>query len=324
VARKEDTSTGRQLNLTDAQRRRIISTSSIIGIVGNLFLSLLKIIIGFISGSFALIGDGVDSMTDVFTSAVTLFTSEISNRPPDWEHPFGHGRAETIATKVLSFIIFFAGGQLALTAIRFIMSGEQREVPSSLAFVAIGISIVGKLLLMLNKHAAGKKANSAMLIADAKNMRNDIFISLSVLIGVFFTIFLNMPILDSITTLLVSAWIIKTAYSIFSETSVELMDGMKDPGYYQKMFDIVRDVSGVVHPHKARIRKINNMYIIDMEIEVDGSLTVCQGHDISIRAEQAIREGMDDIYDVNIHIEPVGNTERQDVFGVTEDILPKE
>jgi cation diffusion facilitator family transporter len=324
VARTKDKAAENEVGLTDAERRKIISRSSILGIFGNLILSLLKITIGFISGAFALIGDGIDSMTDVFTSAVTLFTSEISSKPPDLVHPYGHGRAETIATKVLSFIIFFAGGQLALTAIRFIISGEQRPVPTNLAYVAIGASIIGKVLLMINKFSAGKKARSAMLIADAKNMRNDIFISLSVLIGVFFTITLEMAILDSISTLVVSAWIIRTAYGIFSETSIELMDGIKDPGYYSKMFSIVKDVEGVSHPHKARIRKINNMFIIDMEIEVDGSLSVREGHEISIKAENAIRAGMDDIYDVNIHIEPVGNTEKQEIFGVTEEILPKE
>ncbi|MDA3835764.1 MAG: cation diffusion facilitator family transporter, partial [Spirochaetales bacterium] len=212
--------------LNDKTRRKLIRRSSIIGIAGNLILSLIKIIIGIISGSYALIGDGIDSLTDVFTSGITLFTGVIANKPPDLEHPYGHARAETIATKVLSFIIFFAGAQLGLTALKHLLSQEIRDVPSNLAFVAIGLSIAGKILLMMNKFRAGYKANSSMLIADAKNMRNDVFISVSVRIGVFFTIILNMPVLDSITTLVVSIWIIKTAYGIFSETSLELMDGI--------------------------------------------------------------------------------------------------
>ncbi|MGM0431912.1 MAG: cation diffusion facilitator family transporter [Spirochaetota bacterium] len=308
----------------EKQRRAIIRRSSIIGIIGNLLLSALKLVIGVISNSFALIGDGIDSLTDVFTSGITLFTGTVSSKPPDLRHPYGHARAETIATKALSFIIFFAGAQLGLTAIRHILSGAERQVPTSIAFYAIAASVVGKVLLMGDKYRAGKKANSSMLIADAKNMRNDIFISLSVFIGVFFTVLLGMPILDSITTLVVSFWIIKSAYGIFSETSVELMDGISTPETYGELFSIVNSVEGVVNPHKTRIRKLNNVYIIDMDIEVDGSLTVREGHQIAVEAEKAIRYGMDDILDVNIHVEPVGNIEKRENFGVTEDLLSKE
>ncbi len=163
-----------------------------------------------------------------------------------------------------------------------------------------------------------------MLIADAKNMQNDVYISLSVLIGLFFTIQLQMPILDSITTLFVSAWIIRSAYMIFTETSVELMDGLDSSELYSEVFRIVKQVGGVVNPHKTRIRKLNNVYIIDMDIEVDGALTVTEGHKIAKAAEHALREQIHDIYDVNIHIEPVGNIEKHENFGVSEDLLKKE
>ncbi len=306
------------------QRERIIRRTSWIGIIGNLLLSVIKIVIGFISGSFALIGDGIDSSTDVLTSGITLFTGRISNKPPDLEHPYGHARAETIATKLLSFIIFFAGAQLGLTAVKQLVSGEVREVPTSVAFVAIGISIVGKVLLALNKHKAGKKVMSSMLMADAKNMVNDVLISVSVLVGVFFTIVLDLPILDRVTTIIVSLWILKSAFEIFSEASVELMDGLDSPEIYGQVFKVTREVPGVVNPHKTRIRKLNNVYIIDMDIEVDGSLTVAEGHGIAIETEKALRKAIPQIYDVTIHVEPEGNIERYENFGVTEDLLTKE
>lgn len=309
-----------QSNLVET-RKRLIKKSSLIGIFGNGTLSALKITFGIISGSYALIGDGIDSMTDVFTSTITLLTSSISSKPPDVEHPYGHGRAETIATKLLSFIIFFAGAQLGLTAIRTIIAHSVREVPSPLAFIAIGISIIGKILLAFNKYSAGKKADSAMLIADAKNMRNDVLISVSVLIGVFATIILELPVLDSITTLLVSLWILKSAFEIFFETSVELMDGVPSIDIYRDLFSAVKQVDGVINPHKTRVRKLNNVYIIDMDIEVDGSISVKEGHQIAIRAEQAIRERLDSVYDVTIHIEPEGNIENRENFGVSEDLL---
>ncbi len=310
--------------LDQKQRELIIRRTSWIGILGNAVLSSIKIGIGFISGSFALIGDGIDSLTDVLTSSITLFTGAISSKPPDLEHPYGHARAETIATKLLSFIIFFAGAELGIAAIKQLIAQEVRETPSPIAFIAIGISIVGKILLAMNKFRAGEKVNSSMLIADAKNMKNDVYISLSVLVGVFFTIILNMPILDSVTTIVVSLWILKSAFEIFSEASSELMDGLDRPEMYEEVFKITRLVPGVVNPHKTRIRKLNNVYIIDMDIEVDGSLTVAQGHEIAIQTEKALRDEIPAIFDVTIHVEPEGNIETYENFGVTEDLLMKE
>ena len=324
MAEREDDAAQVGRTVNGELRDRVIRRTSWIGIVGNSLLSAIKITIGFISGSFALVGDGLDSLTDVLTSGITLFTGSIANKPPDLEHPYGHARAETIATKLLSFIIFFAGAQLGLAAIRDLLTGDIRRVPTPLAFAAIGISIAGKILLALNKHRAGVRTNSSMLIADAKNMRNDVLISLSVLVGVFFTIILKMPVLDRITTLFVSVWILRTAYGIFAETSVELMDGLDSTEIYERLFSIVKDVEGAANPHKTRIRKLNNVFIIDMDIEVDGELTVREGHRIAVLAEQAIRQNMKDIYDVNIHIEPIGNIEKRETFGVTEDLLTKE
>ena len=107
-----------------------IRLASMIGIIGNLILAILKIAAGLISGSLAVIGDGIDTTTDVVTSFVTLITARIISKPPDAEHPYGHGRAETIATKILSFIIFFAGAQLAWSTALRLISRETVGVPT--------------------------------------------------------------------------------------------------------------------------------------------------------------------------------------------------
>ncbi|MDA3832957.1 MAG: cation transporter, partial [Spirochaetales bacterium] len=96
------------------------------------------------------------------------------------------------------------------------------------------------------------------------------------------------------------------------------------PESYKRLFSIVKEVEGVVNPHKTRIRKLNNVYIIDMDIEVDGLLTVHEGHAIAVRAERAIKRGRAASYDVNIHVEPVGNIEKRESFGITEELLTKE
>ena len=141
MAEREDTSP-----VTD-ERIRVIRRASWVGIAGNGFLSALKIVSGFLFYSYALIGDGLDSLTDVITSLVTLVTARIAARPPDLEHPYGHGRAETIATKLLSFIIFFAGAQLAFSSIQRLIRPAEIQLPETPAFIVIGFSIVGKIFL---------------------------------------------------------------------------------------------------------------------------------------------------------------------------------
>ncbi len=311
------------INKTDIPgiRTKVIQKASWVGIIGNAFLSIIKITAGILSGSFALLGDGIDSATDIVTSIVTLFTSKIVDRPPDKGHPYGHGRAETVATKALSFIIFFAGAQLAYLSIKSISSGAERSVPELYAIYFVIISIFGKAFLAFYKYKAGKKVNSSMLIADSKNMMNDILISFSVLLGLIFTFIFKMPLLDMITALIVSIWIMKVAFDIFLETSIELMDGLEDQTIYNKVFNATCGVEGVRNPHRTRIRKINTMYVIDMDIEVDGNLTVTEGHDISKKVHDCIQNQIENIYDVIIHVEPIGNEEETEKFGLSKDSI---
>ena len=162
-------------------RLRILKQASWAGILGNLALAGLKIFGGLVSGSLAVVGDGIDSLSDVVTSMVTLYAAKAAAMPPDPEHPWGHGRVETIATKTLSLIIIMAGLQLIIMTFRKITGEVPPVVPESFALWAAGISIVGKFILAVYKYKAGKRAESQMMLTDALNMRNDIILSLSVI-----------------------------------------------------------------------------------------------------------------------------------------------
>lgn len=307
--------------MDDIKRSRLIKRSSAISAVGNALLAAMKVIIGLTSHSLALVGDGIDSTTDIVTSLITFFTASISSEPPDREHPWGHERAETISTKILSFIIFFAGGQLAVKSVQNILAGGSQELPGLWAIYATIISILGKVILAYYKFQTGKKTGSPMLIADARNMRNDVLISLTVLIGLFFTRVLQIALIDSVIALLVSFWIIKVAFSIFRETSLELMDSIDDKEIYRRVFEAAERVDGVENPHKVRIRKMNRFYVVDLDIEVDGSLTVKEGHDIALRIDEEIKTSVENIYDVMIHIEPAGAGEHMEKYGLKKEDL---
>jgi len=155
-----------------------------------------------------------------------------------------------------------------------------------------------------------------MLIANGKNMQSDIIISIAVLIGLVFSIVLNLPVFDVVTALFVSVWIIKVSYDIFIKTNEELMDGCSDPEIYKKIFEAIAEVTDAKNPHKVRLRKHGYMFVIDMDIEVDGDLSVKDGHDISKKVGDKVKEKIKNVYDINIHIEPVGNVE-DEKFGVS-------
>ena len=169
------------------EREKKIIRASKVSIAGNALLSLMKIVVGLIAGSLAVVADGVDSASDILTSLITLYAAHIVARPPDKKYPYGYLKADTIATKVLAFIIFFAGAQLAFSSVRKLMNDEITVIPDTIAIYIIIISIIGKLLLSVYLRRVGKEAESSMLIANARNMQNDVIISFSVLAGLIFT-----------------------------------------------------------------------------------------------------------------------------------------
>jgi len=302
------------------REKRIVFASKV-SIGGNAFLSVLKIVTGIIAGSLAVIADGIDSASDIITSIITLYTAYIVAKPPDKRYPYGYFKADTIATKVLAFIIFFAGAQLALSSIRKLLSDELSVIPNNIAIYIIVISIIGKFLLSVYLRKVGKDVESAMLIANARNMQNDVIISFSVLLGLIFTFIFKMPIIDVITALLVSVYIMFVAFRIFMQTNRDLMDGIDDDDIYKKIINQVKRVNGATNPHRIRVRKMAHLYIIALDIEVDGNIKLDEAHELSKLVEKNIKQNIKNVYDVLVHVEPLGNTESEEVYGVSEDQL---
>ena len=293
-----------------------IIRASLVGIVVNAVLAILQISIGMAGGSDAVVGAGLDSATDIATSLIILLTARITTKPPDLRHPYGHGRAETIATKALSFIIFFAGAQLAYTTTLDLIRGERFTLPDPFTVIPVGLALLTKPLLARYKRRVGTKVESPMLIADARNMMNDVILAATVLVGLAVSLRWNIRFLDPALAIGVSLWIIKVAFGIFWATNTELMEGTDDSTLYGRIFQAVSAVPGAHHPHRTRVRKLNNLYVVDLDIEVDGELSVAEGHAIGKSVERSIK-GLRNIYDVIVHIEPLGNVEREEKYGLS-------
>ncbi len=298
------------------EKEKILVRASLVSVFGNAVLSALKIAVGAISGSMAVLGDGIDSATDVVISLVTLFTARIISRPPNQKYVYGYEKADSIATKILSFVIFFAGMQMLITMGKSIIFAEPREMPSAIAIYVTVLSMIGKLVLAYYQFRQGKKANSSMLIANAKNLRNDVLISGGVLAGLIFTFVFKMPMLDSVTGLLISLYIIKSSVDIFIDSNVVLMDGVKDISVYQKIIDAAEQVAGASNPHRIRSRQIGNMYMIALDIEANGNITLNEAHEIAQAVEESIKRTVDNVYDIVVHVEPAGVLHSEEKFGV--------
>jgi cation diffusion facilitator family transporter len=300
-------------------RGAIIKKAALTALFGNAVLAALKIGAGLYAGSMAVLGDGIDSSVDVLIALMSLMVAGVISRPADPGHPWGHGRAETVGTVILSYILFFAGAQLILKAGINIFFGVKAEVPSSPALFAAVVSILGKLCLAWNQYRMGKKAASAMLKANAKNMASDVIISAGVLIGLGLSMFFKMGIIDQGAAVLVGLWVIKSAVGIFLEANAELMDGGSGADSYRAVFAAVRTVPGAGNPHRTRMRRIAGFWDIDIDIEVNPDLSVREAHAIASRVEAAIKERVEGVYDIVVHIEPVGDTNEHEGYGLRED-----
>jgi cation diffusion facilitator family transporter len=223
-----------------------------------------------------------------------------------------------VATVALAFIIFFAGAQLAFQALRNLVAGVEASLPGSFALVATGVSIVGKLALSWTQTRAGRRHGSQLLVANGVNMRNDVVMSVAVLGGLLGSRLLGTPLVDAVVAVLVGLWVMKSAVGIFFESNAELMDGNTSHATYRLVFEAVRSVPGAGNPHKARVRRIANTWDIDLDIEVDGSMTVREAHAIADRVERAVKERIDSVYDIVVHVEPAGSGEHGEQYGLDE------
>jgi len=297
-----------------------IRFAAITAMAGNAALAVINIVAGMLSNSNALIANGIDSFSDVSIGILTIIIVRIVSKPADVNHPWGHKRAETIATAFLAFLLFFMGAQLIFNSITDLVFNEQQVVPSFFAIVIAGISIAGKLLLAYSQYVLGKRSNSAMIKANAKNMASDVLVSVGVLVGLVISTITGLAYVDSIIAILIGAWIIKTAVGIFLEVNLELMDGNNDTEPYRIIVEAVNQTEGASNVHRARIRRIAGFWDIVFDIDVDPNCTVLKAHNIALQIEGEIKQHLENVFDIVIHIEPTGD-DADETFGLSENIL---
>lgn len=289
------------------ERYQKVQFAAWVGIIGNIILALIKGIVGWLAGSRALVADAVHSASDVVGSVAVLIGVRAAKLPPDEDHPYGHGKAESIAAIIVAVLLFMVGFEIALSAIKSF--NEPVAVPGVIAIYAVIFSIVVKELMFRYKYHLGKKYRSEALMTDAWHHRSDVFSSIAALVGIGASIvggYIGIPWLvyaDPLAGLFVSILIIKMAWGLGKQSIHNAMDHVLHDEDTEEMRNSALAVEGVLKIDEFLAREHGHYVIIDIKISVDPYITVEQGHAIGKRVKEQLVK-IEHVQDVRVHVNP--------------------
>lgn len=247
---------------------------SLITIIGNVALSVVKLLAGIIAHSSAMISDAVHSASDVFSTFVVIIGIKLASKEPDKEHPYGHERLECVAAIILSVVLFITGLGIGMGALKNILQGNHGnlQVPGILALIAAIVSIVSKEAMYWYTRHYAKKIDSGALMADAWHHRSDPFSSIGALIGIGGAR-LGFPVMDSIASLIIFVFIAKASIDIFKDAMDKMVDHSCDEDTERQIYDCVMRNKDVMGIDLLQTRIFGNKIYVDVEIQADGSCT---------------------------------------------------
>jgi len=275
--------------------------AALIGAGANLILAVVKFIGGVIGNSTALVADAMHSLSDLLTDVVVLATHKIGKIPADSNHPYGHGRAETLGATVVGSVIILAGIWIGYDVWQVIAAGSQL-VPTWLAAAMALLSIIINEALFQYTLIVGKRENSPALIANAWHHRSDALSSIAALIGILGGHF-GYPIMDPLAGGVVAIMIIKFGYDILFRGIRDLMDTALSEEKTQKIQKIIAGIPEVLKSHDLRTRNIGGEVFMDVHILVDADLTVSEGHTVAERVRRKLINEFKNLEDVLVHVD---------------------
>ncbi|MCH2389337.1 MAG: cation diffusion facilitator family transporter [Nitrospinales bacterium] len=288
---------------------------TLVGTASNIILSIIKFIGGIIGNSAAMVADAVHSVSDLLTDVIVLITLKVGQKPKDDNHPYGHGKAESLGATAVGFFIILAGVGLAYEAWDIVQSGVSR-IPEPLAAGAALISIFIKEWLFRYTRSVGKKSNSSLLLANAWHHRSDAISSIAALIGIIGSM-AGFPVLDPIASAMVSFMIIKVGYELTLGGFRDLMDTALNEKDTQKLQATIDNISGVIKSHDLRTRKIGEEILMDVHIQVDSDLTVTEGHEVGERVRRQLIKNYPNTQDVLVHVDGYDDSEVESIYNIS-------
>ncbi|MCL2080911.1 MAG: cation diffusion facilitator family transporter [Oscillospiraceae bacterium] len=275
-------------------------------IVVNVILSAFKLFAGIFGQSAAMVSDSVHSLSDVLSTGVVIAGVKLANRKPDKEHPYGHERFESVAAIILSVVLLATGAGIGWSAVGKIAAGSYGDiaVPGTIALAAAVVSLVVKEAMYWYTWAAAKKIDSSVLMADAWHHRTDALSSIGSFAGILGAR-LGFPIFDPIASVVICLFILKAAFDIFRDAVGKMTDKAADDKTEEEMRQSIlshKDVAGI---DLLKTRLFGDKIYVDIEIGVDGAMTLNDAHDVAQRVHDVIEERFPKIKHCTVHINPV-------------------
>ena len=282
--------------------KKIAKRATLLGIFGNIFLFVIKIIVGFAFNSLALISDALNSFTDIIASFVVYISVKVGAKRADKKHPFGHQRAEPIAGLIVAILMGILGFEVINAAVSRLMSGEEL-IKGFLPVIVLVITMALKSGMYVYTVGVGRKLNSPAILASAVDHRNDILIGFSALVGVAGAN-LGYGFLDSGVAIIIGFWIIKAGYDIGVKNVKFLVGEAPDKELMGKIKKEAFSVKGVKGVHDTRAHYVGVMVQVEVHVSVDKKISIEKAHGIGKEVEKKV-EGLAEIDEVFVHIDPV-------------------
>ena len=277
-------------------------TCTMLGLIINTALAILKLLAGIFGFSYAMIADSIHSFSDTLATGIVYASIRIGEKPPDEGHPYGHANAEIIAAFLVALVILVTGVYIGISAIHLI-AHQQFKTPATIALVAAVASIVIKEAMFRYTLSVGKRNNSPAIIANAWDHRSDAYSSIAALIGIVGAK-MGFHYLDPIAGLVVSAFIIKMALTLLRPNIGILMDERPDSPTLDRIRTIAREVDEVKAIDSLKAHRLGTALTVDLEIAIDGSLSVEQGHRVADKVRTRLLDEVECVQDVIVHINP--------------------
>ena len=286
----------------NAAQQKVAERVTLIGAVVDGLLGLLKVLVGLLSHSSALIADGIHSLSDLLTDVLVVVVIRISGKEADQEHPWGHGRFETVGTVVLGSVLLAVAGAMAYENVIKLFQGAPALTPQWPALIAAAVSIGAKEWIYQYTRAIGEKLRSDLLIANAWHSRTDALSSVVVLVGVAGAM-LGVWWLDAVAALAVSLMVAKIGWSLTWDSVKELVDTALPEERITALKGVILDVEGVLDVHSFKSRKMAGRGILEMHLQVEPGVSASEGHYIGDSVVCCLLNKFDDIAHIIFHID---------------------
>lgn len=273
-----------------------------IGLVGNSVLSAGKILVGMLAGSAALVADGYHSLADVLSDIGILLALKAANQPPDDDHPYGHHSFETLGAVIVAAFMLLTAVLIGREAIMAIIHRDFQN-PEYPALIASLLSVVIKEVMARYTLHVGHLNNSPALLANGAMHRSDAISSLAAAAGIAGAI-AGWPVLDSIGALVISLFILRMGWELLRENVMALMDTMPDAELVDEIRDAVQKVACIQEVRALHVRQRGSWYLADLRISVHPEHSIESAHRIAHKAEDVVREEVEKIARVFVHVEP--------------------